>query len=67
MLAVCTDCRSMVLQVRMLRMMGLCIFSAGDPVAGEKQEVQERSKEGGVWPLVISSTKSTCAASTNIS
>ena len=52
MLAVCTDCRSMVLQVRIVRMMGLCKFSAGDPVAGEKQEVQERSKEGGVWPLV---------------
>ena len=72
MLAVCTDCRSMVLQVRRLRMMGLCKFSAGDPVTGEEQEVQKRSKEGGVWPLenicnTFSSTCNTCTASSNIS
>ena len=37
-------------------MVGQGVFFAGDPVPGEEQEVQERPKEGGVWPLVAPAT-----------
>ena len=52
-------------------MVGQGVFFAGDPVPGEEQEVQERPKEGGVWPLenicnTFSSTCNTCTASSNI-
>lgn len=42
-------------------MVGQGVFFAGDPIAGEEQEVQERPKEGGVWSLVASATSATPA------